>query len=192
MKVLCDLDSTINICLPKFLKELEELTDVDLSPKDIWTYDLSEVIQDQIGCRMRMAQNIVSTIFNKTGFFKDLPLQPHCREVIDRLHEAGHEITIATKAFLAPNSMKDKLDYVRKYFPYANLIFCDKKINMTYHLAVEDNLEYLNDEICADTKVLLDRPYNQGDIKASKRARVKDWLHLNDVLEKGGYYEKQS
>ena len=193
MKIILDLDETINKCLPKFLDILENLTELSLEEDDLWTYDLSEVIQDEIGCKMRTAQNIVSTIFNTTGFFKELYIQPNAREVIDRLHASGHEITIATKAFLAPNSMSDKLEWVRKYFPYANLVFCDKKINMNYDLAIEDNISYLNDEINANIKILLDRSYNQDvEINTFQHLRANNWVHINKYLQKLGAYEKQS
>lgn len=114
------------------------------------------------------SREYINEYFNQPRFFKVIHAYPYAMQIMMKLHEAGHEITIVSMGD-APNLIQ-KEAWVKKSLPFAGFIGCDfaeykdkSHIDMSDGILMDDsrvNLETSN----AKYKILFgdNYPWNDG------------------------------
>src|SRR3546814_15236420 len=67
---------------------------------------------------------------NEKGFFRDIPIMPNAREVLEKLQKK-HEVYIVSAAMEFRNSLEDKFDWLQDNFPFiewTHILFTGHKI----------------------------------------------------------------
>ncbi len=129
------------------------------------------------------------TIFFDKRVWKGIKVLPHCVEVVERLHNAGHEIWIATSTETA--NVHKKARFLQRTFPFLNirkrLITTPYKQILNADLLIDDCVDNV---INAQYKsILMTYPWNANfdDASDDNIYRVNNWLEVEPMIE---YIEK--
>ncbi|TYA71961.1 5' nucleotidase, NT5C type [Seonamhaeicola marinus] len=115
------------------------------------------------------------------GFFYELKPLPNSIEVIKELC-AKHDVYIATAATQFPNSLKEKSEWLAKYFPFIDWqhqIMCGHKFILKGDLLIDDRT-YNLEKFEGDT-FLFSTPHNAKD---TGYKRVANWEEIASLLLK--------
>lgn len=111
-------------------------------------------------------------IFNEPGYFINLPVIPHAKEIASQFSTLGYQVKICTAparkldGFLNGQSAEEKFDWVAKHFPYwANSItVTQEKEDVQGDMLIDDSPVNIS-KWCARNKdgigYLIDRPWNR-------------------------------
>ena len=109
----------------------------------------------------------------------------HCVEVVERLHNAGHEIWIATSTEAA--NVHKKARFLQRTFPFLNirkrLITTPYKQILNADLLIDDCVDNV---INAQYKsILMTYPWNANfdDASDDNIYRVNNWLEVEPMIE---------
>ncbi|OLY94991.1 5' nucleotidase, NT5C type [Cnuella takakiae] len=106
------------------------------------------------------------------NFFRTTPLVPGAQEAIAELMEQ-FDVYIVSAAMEFPNSLAEKLDWLREHFPFIswhNIIFCGTKAIINTDYMVDDHVKNL-DRFPGKT-FLFTAPHN---LKVRHHQRVSSW-----------------
>ncbi len=112
------------------------------------------------------------------GFFEDIPVKPDAVEVIQQLQN-HYEVFIVSAATEFPYSMKEKMDWLSKYFPFINwthVVFCGHKYMIQADYLIDDHERNLS--TFTGTPILFSAPHN---LHLTGYERVNTW---QDVAQK--------
>lgn len=115
----------------------------------------------------------------RENFFRTMAVKPGCQRVMQRLHE-NHEVFIVSSAMEFPNSLGEKLSWLKEHFPFLHwkqFVFCGKKSIVHGDYMIDDlphNLEGFNGE-----KLLFTAPHN---MQVGKFTRIRDWDHVEQYF----------
>ncbi len=170
-RIIIDMDEVLADVIPKFTTLYKKYFGKELQPADyagMKIYDLPG------------AAHIRNHLHDK-GFFLDLPVMPHAREVVRWL--SGHyDIYIATSAMEFPNSLPDKYEWLRREFPFIhwrNLIFCGSKEILTGDYMIDDHVS--NVARFGGKPLLYTASHN---LHERRFTRVNNWLEVRAFFEK--------
>lgn len=113
------------------------------------------------------------------GFFRDIPVMPHCQEVLKEMNER-YEVFIVSAALEFPHSLKDKLEWLLEHFPYFSwkqLVLCGDKRMINGDHMIDDhvrNLEHFPGE-----KYLFTSFHN---LDVTGYRRVNNWQELSQIF----------
>lgn len=105
-------------------------------------------------------EGIVYKFLHTPGFFRTAPVMPGAQEVILKLME-NYEVFIVSAAVEFPQSLSEKLDWLKEHFPYIswkNIVFCGLKTIVQADYMIDDydkNLRYFEGE-----RLLFTAPHN--------------------------------
>jgi 5'(3')-deoxyribonucleotidase len=119
-------------------------------------------------------QNILSHAY-RDGFFIDLSPMDDSIEVMKALYEK-HEVYIASAAMQFPNSLREKSDWLAKYFPFihwSHQILCGDKSILNGDLLIDDR-SYNLKRFEGDT-LLFSSPHNQHETEYD---RMNSWKEI--------------
>lgn len=114
-----------------------------------------------------------------SGFFEDIPVKPHAIEVIQALQDK-YEVFIVSAATEFPNSMKEKLNWMAKHFPFIgwqNTVFCGHKHMILADYLIDDHEKNL--KTFTGTPLLFTAPHN---LHIQEYERVNTWLDVKARL----------
>ncbi|MEY4988267.1 MAG: hypothetical protein RL567_2046 [Bacteroidota bacterium] len=115
----------------------------------------------------------------KPGFFEDIPVKPNAVEVIQALMEK-YEVFIVSAATEFPNSMKEKLNWMAKHFPFIgwqHIVFCGHKHMILADYLIDDHEKNL--KTFTGTSLLFTAPHN---LHITDYERVNSWLEVKARL----------
>jgi 5'(3')-deoxyribonucleotidase len=115
---------------------------------------------------------------NEPGFFRDLPVIPGSQEVIRALMDK-YEIYIVSAAMEFPNSLADKLSWLKEHFPFISwehIIFCGNKI-IDADVLIDDRIRNFN--TFRGRKLLFTSPHN---MLITDHERVNNWQEVAGKL----------
>lgn len=126
------------------------------------------------------------------GFWESLFLLPRATILVEGLRESGYRVVFVT----APSYCCDKWvdarkHWLEKYFKptVRDMVFTVDKSLVHGDFLVEDKLS--NAQAWTDkwktASFLVDRPYNQGDLRGTGIVRVKDYEEILFWLNNGGW-----
>ncbi|MFM7195944.1 MAG: 5' nucleotidase, NT5C type [Bacteroidota bacterium] len=115
----------------------------------------------------------------RENFFRTMAVKPGCQRVMQRLHEQ-HEVFIVSSAMEFPNSLGEKLSWLKEHFPFLHwkqFVFCGKKSIVHGDYMIDDlpqNLEGFNGE-----QLLFTAPHN---MQVDRFTRIRDWDHVEQYF----------
>ncbi|RVU26735.1 5'(3')-deoxyribonucleotidase [Sandaracinomonas limnophila] len=112
------------------------------------------------------------------GFFEDIEVKPNAVEVIRQLQN-HYEIFIVSAATEFPESMKEKLNWLEKHFPFigwTHTVFCGHKYLIQADFLIDDHEKNL--KTFSGTPILFSAPHN---LHLTGYERVNTW---DDVAAK--------
>ena len=184
MRILLDCDNVICDTTRSVLDVHYEKTGERLSVDDIKTYYIENFVSPEY-------KDDFYTIFLDKRVWKGIQVLPHCVEVVERLHNAGHEIWIATSTETA--NIHKKARFLQRTFPFLNirkrLITTPYKQILNADLLIDDCIDNV---VGANyTSILMDYPWNSTAIfdeaEYDNIYRVFDWTQVEPMIE---YIEK--
>jgi 5'(3')-deoxyribonucleotidase len=113
------------------------------------------------------------------GFFEDIPVKPNAVEVIQALMEK-YEVFIVSAATEFPNSMKEKLNWMAKHFPFIgwqHIVFCGHKHMILADYLIDDHEKNL--KTFTGTPLLFTAPHN---LHIKDYERVNSWMEVKAKL----------
>jgi 5'(3')-deoxyribonucleotidase len=144
--------------------------------------DLPELARPGRDLRNTVPPDRLETVMgfpHRQDFFKDLPVQKDCPEVVRALQER-YEVYVVTAAMEFEHCFSDKYNWLRQHLPFipwTHLVFCgNKNIISTDYLI--DDLER-NLRAFTGTPLLFTAPHN---------AHLTGFTRLNNWQEVGDYF----
>ncbi|MCP9767698.1 5'-3'-deoxyribonucleotidase [Lacihabitans sp. LS3-19] len=115
------------------------------------------------------------------GFFINLEVMPDAQEVIKELSEK-HKVYIVSAATEFPNSLREKYDWMQKYFPFIswrNFMLCGDKSIVKGDVMIDDHEKNL--KTFSGETLLFDAMHNQ---QLEGYHRVYNWQEIHNYFFK--------
>jgi 5'(3')-deoxyribonucleotidase len=115
------------------------------------------------------------------GFFRDLPVMPGSREVLEKLNER-YEVIVVSLATEFPNSLTDKQLWLNDHFPFISwrqIVFCGDKNLIKADIMIDDHLKNL-DHFIGET-IMFTQPLNIL-MENPGHKRVNSWYEIEKLL----------
>lgn len=170
--LLIDMDEVIARYTAKVLDTLKRETGISIELDNVKGKFLSQSLDSKI-------VEIVSSYPYRKGFFRDLEVMPDSRQVIEKLREF-YDISIASSCLQHPNSVHDKLAWLRENFPfipYNKIILCGEKKYLCADYLVDDHPRHL--ENFRGTPLMFSAFHN---IDENRFRRFSSWPELELFL----------
>ena len=113
------------------------------------------------------------------GFFENIPVNEDAVDVVKKLSEK-YEIFIVSAATEFPNSLKEKLIWMEKYFPFItwkHIVFCGHKYMIQADYLIDDHEKNLH--TFTGTPLLFTAPHN---LHINDFHRVNNWKEVELLL----------
>lgn len=113
------------------------------------------------------------------GFFEHIPVNENAIEVVKKLTER-YEVFIVSAATEFPNSLKEKLTWMEKHFPFItwrHIVFCGHKHMIQADYLIDDHEKNLH--TFTGTPLLFTAPHN---LHITDFKRVNDWKEVEQLL----------
>jgi 5'(3')-deoxyribonucleotidase len=169
MRILVDFDGIITDTLPAWLQRIYETTGVRAKPSDILKWNLIENAPlDQL------APWQLLSILNEKDFMLNLPQMADAELFLEKLHKAGHDISIVT-ARSGDICMSETIAWVRAMLPWLDIKkvwFCHDKHRITGDVIIDDRAETLvayHKEFPKAKLITIDYLYNKNTPASTKR-----------------------
>ena len=115
----------------------------------------------------------------RVGFFQDLKVIPQSQEVLSELCKI-HQVYIASAAMEFPNSLKEKSDWLDKYFPFIpwqNRILCGHKFILKGDVLIDDRSRNL--QSFEGRSIMFTSPHN---VNTMDFERANSWGEIANKL----------
>ena len=178
MNVLVDLDSTCNDLWEYVFGQVKSATGITLDDSMLKYWDITRNFDEQ-------AAKAVVSVISTPGFFYQLPIRPHCYEVLREIND-HHTVLIVTalpasKLFRMKGYFEDKMSWVRDNLDFINikkqLIFTSAKSQVRGEALIDDSAHHLR-QFSGDRYAFL-YPYNEG---------IKDVVYIDSWLDLEKYF----
>jgi len=113
------------------------------------------------------------------GFFENIPVNEDAVEVVKKLQQQ-YEIFIVSAATEFPNSLKEKLTWMEKHFPFItwkHIVFCGHKYMIQADYLIDDHEKNLH--TFTGTPLLYTAPHN---LHITDFKRVNNWKEIEKLL----------
>jgi 5'(3')-deoxyribonucleotidase len=169
-RIALDMDEVIADVVPKFLDYFEAVTGTR-PPKEQWWG--KKIYQLNGG-------NHIREYLASVGFFADLPVIEGSQETVKWLTE-HFDVFVVTAATEFPNSLREKYDWLEKYFPFIGwqkLVLCGDKSIIQADYMIDDHVYNL--EKFQGKGLLFTASHN---IDESRFTRVDNWQEVRAFFE---------
>lgn len=115
------------------------------------------------------------------GIYENAPVMEGAIETLKYLNEK-YRVLIVSAATEYPDSMKEKIVWLNRYFPYLHwkqFVFCGTKDFVLADIMIDDKLSNLT-SFRGNTKILFAQPQNYG-VKAEGVVRA-NWAQIKELL----------
>lgn len=168
-RILVDMDGVLVDIYSRFFELHEQETGQRLTVHDVAGLLEAEAFQNQ--------RKWVSA----PGFFRNLPVMPGSREVLQNLNNA-YKIIVVSLATEFPYCLTDKQLWLQDNFPFINwrqIVFCGDKTLIESEIMIDDHLKNL-DHFEGET-IIFTQPPNML-VKNSRHTRVNSWAEIEKLL----------
>lgn len=176
MRILIDMDDTIEQLLVAWLKRVNEKYGRNVCYEDITQWDVSAAYPG-------LTHDQVYNEILEDDFWQEVRPIPDAPEVMERLMQQGHELYIVTAT--PYESVVGKMEHVLfRYFPFISwnqVIITANKQLLKADVMIDDGIHNLagGDYI----KLLVDAPYNRAyNAEANGMIRVHSWKEIETIL----------
>ena len=170
--LLIDMDEVIARYTLKVIETLKSETGISIDLEKVKGKFLSQSLDSN-------TVEIVSSYPYRKGFFRDLKVMPDSQRVIEKLNDI-YDLTIASSCLQHPNSIHDKLAWLKDHFPfipYQKIILCGEKKYLCADYLVDDHPRHL--ENFSGTPLMFSAFHNTTE---NRFRRFNSWLELEDYL----------
>lgn len=159
----CDLDGVIGDIVQQLVRFSRREHGILLSRK--------QIVSENIETCTPIRREQLHRLFENREFFRSLPLVPRARESLSKLRAAGYQIHIVTDRFWYAGIHEDTTDWlIRHRIPFDSVVFARKAEK--HDIAESLNVQWFIEDQLSNARLLaplcrvllLDRPYNQGDV----------------------------
>ncbi|NJB71184.1 5'(3')-deoxyribonucleotidase [Saonia flava] len=172
MTIFVDMDEVIADTYGAHVELYNKDFNENLTVEECWGKEVWQAVPEE---RHASVRNHANTI----GFFKDLKPIKDSQEVMREL-AAMHELYIASAAMQFPNSLKEKSDWLDKFFPFiewTNRILCGHKFILNGDVLIDDRS--YNHERFEGRSLLFTSGHN---VHETDFERVNTWQEVADKL----------
>jgi 5'-nucleotidase len=173
MRILIDMDEVMADAISRFLEWYERDFGIRYTKEQLTGTKLSEVVPKE-------HRAAVKSYPHQKGFFKDLPLIPNSREVIEELYNR-YDIYVASAAMEFKYSLSEKFDWLEEHFPFIHWrrrIFCGDKHLLQADVLIDDH--DFNLSVFPGRAIMFTAPHNVND---TKYERLNNWLEARKLFE---------
>jgi len=173
MRILIDMDEVMADAISRFLEWYERDFGVRYTKEDLKGTKLSEIVPEE-------QRNIVKNYPHQKGFFKDLPLIPNSREVIEELYNR-YDVYVASAAMEFRYSLEEKFEWLEEHFPFIHWrrrIFCGDKHLLKADVLIDDH--EFNLSTFEGRAIMFTASHN---IYETKYERLDNWLDARKLFE---------
>lgn len=139
-KIAIDMDDVLADCTGRFIDLYEEKFGIRVKREELAGKSLEREFPDH--------REIVAQMPHQPDFFRHMKVQENAQEVVEKLSK-NYEIFIVSAAVPYPQSMIEKIDWLKQYFPFIdwrrNVVFCGYKGIIRADIMIDDhgfNLEH--------------------------------------------------
>lgn len=186
MKIAVDIDNTLCTTTRALCSQFNAYTGENLKLEDIKAYRIEDWVKPQY-------KSLIPALFHDANMWKRVEPLSHCRAVLLKLVEEGHEIYYATST--TTNNLCKKKAWCQRNFPFIDaekaMIGIKHKQLLNVDILIDDCSDYLLGGTYKG--ILLDYPWNRDfECDAKTNFRAHDWYDvLNAVCRiKENEYEK--
>lgn len=170
-RIAIDMDDVMADTTLKIIHTINKITHSN------YTYDA--LMSDDIKLKQKFYDVYLenNSFLWQPGFFIDLPVKVGAIEVIKDLKES-YEIFIVSAATEFPNSLSEKLDWMKNNFPFItwhNIVFCGHKHMIQADYLIDDHERNL--ATFTGTPILFSAPHN---LHINSYERVMSWLDVKN------------
>jgi 5'-nucleotidase len=173
MRILIDMDDVIADALERFLEWYERDFGVRYSRADLHGTKLHLLVPED-------RRRIVKQYPHQKGFFKDLPLIEHSREVVEELNNR-FDVYVASAAMEFPYSLLDKNEWLDRYFPFIHWkrrILCGDKSVLKGDVLIDDH--DFNLSVFDGRAIMFTASHN---VNETKYERLNSWLDAEKLFD---------
>lgn len=173
MRILIDMDDVMADAVARFLEWYERDFGIRYTKQDLVGTKLIDIVPEE-------HRGIVKNYPHQKGFFKNLPLIPDSREVIQELYN-NHEVFVASAAMEFRYSMDEKFEWLENHFPFIHWrrrIFCGDKHLLKADVLIDDH--DFNLTTFEGRAIMFTAPHNMGD---KRYERLDSWLDARKLFE---------
>jgi 5'(3')-deoxyribonucleotidase len=170
-RIAIDMDDVMADTTVKIIQTINDVTN------STYTYDA--LMSDDVKLKQDFYNVYLenNSFLWQPGFFTDLPVKEGAIEVIKNL-TTSYEIFIVSAATEFPNSLSEKLEWMKMHFPFItwhNIVFCGHKHMIQADYLIDDHERNL--VTFTGTPLLFSAPHN---LHINSYERVNSWLDVKD------------
>ena len=178
MRILVDMDDTIEQLLQAWIRGANEKYGRDTKYEDALSWDVSKAFPG-------LTFEQVYSIPLEPGFWKTVEPIPGAAEALQRLMAAEHEVYIVTAT--PYESVFEKMrDHLFRHFPFLSwkqVIITMNKQMIRGDVLIDDGVHNL--ENGDYVKILMTAPHNKDyDAEANGMIRVHDWAEIESIIQR--------
>ena len=170
-RIAIDMDDVMADTTVKIIQQINQLTNSS------YTYEMlmsSDTALKQSFYDLYLNNN---SFLWEPGFFTDIPVKKDAVEVIAELQKT-YEIFIVSAATEFPNSLVEKLDWMKLHFPFItwkHIVFCGHKHMIQADYLIDDHEKNLT--TFTGTPLLFSAPHN---LHLKEFERVASWIDVKN------------
>lgn len=177
--ILCDVDGVLADFVGRACKTIWMHTELSYQASDFTHWDLGKTLSPE-------ANTALSALMTEEFWCDGIPMYPGAYDFINELKGLGDLVAVTAPLASSQFWLQERANWL-KAAGIDDVIFCPskKKKLIEGHFLIEDNLATVNDWVYAreDSRIaiLIDRPWNQGDVEADV-VRVKHYADALNVI----------
>ncbi|NQW77465.1 MAG: 5'(3')-deoxyribonucleotidase [Cytophagales bacterium] len=171
-RIAIDMDDVLADTTVKIIHTINSLLDKN--------YSYEELMSDKLAREQFREDYLANNSFlSQPGFFLDVPIKAKAIEIVEKLSEK-YEIFIVSAATEFPESLKEKLIWMKQHFPFiswTHIVFCGHKYMIQADYLIDDHEKNLKTFIGAP--LLFTAPHN---LHIHEYQRVDTWDAVANLL----------
>lgn len=170
-RIAIDMDEVIADPIDKFIAIYQQKHGYNFTLDEMHGKEFRELLPGDIN-------HTLHEYIHEKGFFRDLKPIAGAQEVLEKLSHK-YELYIVSAAMEFPNSLEDKLHWLKDHFPFiswTHIIFCGHKI-VNVDIMIDDRTR--NFEGFNGRKLLFTSPHN---VNITGYERVNTWQEVAEKL----------
>ena len=171
-RIAIDMDDVLADTTVKIIHTINSLLDKNYSYEELMSAQLARE-------RFREDYLANNSFLWQPGFFLDVPVKAKAIEIVEKLSEK-YEIFIVSAATEFPESLKEKLIWMKQHFPFiswTHIVFCGHKYMIQADYLIDDHEKNLKTFI--GTPLLFTAPHN---LHIHEYQRVDTWDAVANLL----------
>lgn len=171
-RIAIDMDDVLADTTVKIIQTINSLVDKN--------YSYEKLMSDR-PTRDRFLKDYLAnnSFLWQPGFFVDVPVKAKAVEIVEKLSEK-YEIFIVSAATEFPESLKEKLIWMKKHFPFiswTHIVFCGHKYMIQADYLIDDHEKNL--KTFQGTPLLFTAPHN---LHIQEYQRIDSWDAVANLL----------